>query len=230
MDLPSKKVFEVLQSKGVASIHHANSVITACQFLRIGSLVSRGAIERKKLYQTPQDSDAIDKRWGVWFDVFADSVDIHQRAKRANAYGPVLFVLNAELIKSAYTGRVWVTKLNPTKWEGTNAEDRWFTSIADLNANYVKGRFDQMIVFRHCGGALPFGPHLQRIVLDDPQRKTPGRIDYYSMAYGALTFAIAEGPVAAKIERRNCPAGCACNTHYSSDVAATREMFWPKPV
>jgi hypothetical protein len=230
MELPSKSVFEVLQSKGVESIHHANSVITACQFLRSGSLLSRGTLERKALYQTPQDSDRLDKKWGIWFDVFTDSVDIHHRAKRANAYGPVLFELNAELIKTAYTGKVWVTKLNPTKWEGTKHEDRWFTSIDDLKAKFVKGRFDQMIVFRHCGGELPFAEYLQKIILDDPQQKTQGKIDYYSMAYGALTFAKAEGSTAATIKRRKCGAGCVCSTHYGEDSEATREMFFPRQV
>jgi hypothetical protein len=141
-----------------------------------------------------------------------------------------LFVLNAELIKTAYTGKVWVTKLNPTKWDGTKHEDRWFTSIDDLKTNFVKGRFDQMIVFRHCGGELPFGEYLQRVILDDPQQKTPGKIDYYSMAYGALTFAKAEGSTTATIQRRKCVAGCTCSIQYKADVDDTREMFFPKQV
>jgi len=138
MDIPSKKVYEVLENKGVSEIHHANSVITSCQFLRQGSLMSRGNIERKGLFQTVQKSDDLDKKYGIWFDVFVDSVDIHDRAKRANAYGPVMFVFDAKLIEKAYTGRVWVTKLNPTKWEGKSREERWFSSADDLDSNFVK--------------------------------------------------------------------------------------------
>ena len=105
MDIPSKRVYESLASKGVGEIHHANSVITACQFLRQGSLMSRGNIERKGLFQTAQKSDDLDKKYGIWFDVFVDSVDIHDRAKRANAYGPVMFVFDAKLIEKVTVNR-----------------------------------------------------------------------------------------------------------------------------
>jgi hypothetical protein len=50
MDIASKQVYEALVEMDVKYIHHANSVITACQFLRQGSLMSRGTIE---LYYWP---------------------------------------------------------------------------------------------------------------------------------------------------------------------------------
>ena len=229
MEIPSKSVFEVLKEKGVDSICHANSVITACQFLRLKSLLSRGTVERKGLYQTSQKSDQLDQRLGIWFDIFTDSVDIHKRARRANAYGPVLFKFDSEIIQDSYTGKVWVTKLNPTKWKGKGHESRWFTSIDDLKTNFVKGSFDQMIVFRHCGGELPFGNFLQEVVLDDPERKSPNGIDYYSMAFGALTFAKTEGASAVIVKKRKCVASCSCAVHYKTNLEITREMFFPKP-
>lgn len=155
MDIPSKHVFESLLSKNITELHHANSVATACHFLRTKSLLSRGTVERHGVQQTPQSSDDIDKRYGIWFDVFTDTVDIHHRAKRANVYGPVTFVLDTELIKKSYTGRIWVTKLNPTKWSRKSDSKRWFQNKADLDSNLVKGDFDHMLVFRHCGGELP---------------------------------------------------------------------------
>lgn len=85
MDIPSKHVFDALMDKGIDELYHANSVATACQFLRSRSLISRGTVERLGVTQTPQSSDDLDKRYGIWFDVFADSVDIHNRARRANA-------------------------------------------------------------------------------------------------------------------------------------------------
>ncbi len=230
MEILSKDVFDVLKTNGVESIYHANSVITACQFLRAGSLLSRGTVDRKRLYQTPQQSDANDKRYGIWFDIFADSVDIHHRAKRVNVYGPVLFVLDSQLIKRAYTGKVWVTKLNPTKWARKKHKQRWFVSADDLKGNFVEGDFNQMVVFRHCGGELPFRDYLREIVLDDPQKRTRGNIDYYSMAYGALTLAKTEGEVPTAITRRKCPAGCSCVNSYRTDVERTKKMFFPKPI
>ena len=205
-------------------------MITSCQFLRRGALLSRGTVERTGLYQTVQKSDQADKMKGIWFDVFTDSVDIHNRAKRTNAYGPVLFVLDAKLIERAYTGKVWVTKLNPTKWDGKSHQARWFSSTKDLDANFRKGCFDQMIVFRHCGGELPIKRYLEKIILDDPDLITgaPSKIDYYSMAYGALKVSMTEGGISASIKKRKCPRGCVCETEYSNDIERSRLMYVPK--
>ena len=227
MEIASKRVYEILKKNSVDTIYHANSVLTACQFLRTGSLMSRGTVERKGLYQTLQQSDHIDRQHGIWFDVFTDSVDIHARIKGVNLYGPVLFVIDSELIKKACTGKVWVTKLNPTKWKRKNHEERWFESAGDLGDNFVLGCFDQMITFRHCGGELPFMKYLKQIILDDPKLKKP-RIDYYSMAYGALRLAITEGGLDVKIRKRRCPNHCKCLKHYESDLHRSSAMFIPR--
>nr|WP_320050382.1 hypothetical protein [uncultured Desulfuromonas sp.] len=228
MDIPSKHVFEVLMDKGINELHHANSVITACQFLRSKSLMSRGTVERLGIPQTPQSSDDIDKRYGIWFDVFADSVDIHYRARKANVYGPVLFVFDTRLIERSYTGRIWVTKLNPTKWAGKNDRQRWFQNKEDLEENLVKGRFDQMLVFRHCGGQLPFRRFLKKIILDDPQWENDDGVDLYSMAVGALRLAMADSGIDAPIERRVCRDGCVCEDEYAQDEERLSMMFDPK--
>lgn len=228
MEIPSKTVYDVLVDNGVDTLYHANSVISSCQFLRNGALLSRGTVARNGWYQTPQSSDKTDRSQGVWFDVFVDSVDIHQRAKRKNVYGPVTFVLDAKIVKRTYTGKVWVTKLNPTKWAGRKHEQRWFTSSDDLRKNFVKGKFDQMIVFRHCGGELPFRKYLKEVMLDDCQLKTITKIDFYSMAYGALRLSITEGNLDIRIKKRRCPNVCKCVSEYSADKASTRKMYFPK--
>lgn len=227
MELSPKAVLKALKNKGVESVHHANSVITACTFLRTGSLLSRGVVANEGLYQTPQDSDETDKAYGVWFDIFVDSADNHHRAKRSNVYGPVLFVLDPELMSQECSGNVWVTKLNPTKWAGLEHSDKWFSTARELSRDFVFGRFDQMIVFRHCGGRIPLSPYLKEIILDDPRRKTLGGIDYYSMAYGALTLAKSQGGIDVKITRRVCPTECKCFNQYRTS-AKTRSMFWPE--
>lgn len=227
MEIPSKQVYEVLKNKGVESIYHANSVITACRFLRSGSLMSRGTVERKGLYQTPQDSDLIDKKKGIWFDVFADPIDIHDRAKRANLYGPVLFVLDLEIISKSYAGKVWITKLNPMKWGHKQHNRKWFTSKKDLKDNFVYGEFDHMIVFRHCGGELPFKKYLRKIILDDPSLKSRAGIDYYSMAYGAIRLAMTDGGINERITKRECRPSCQCKNYYGTNRQKTKELFVP---
>jgi hypothetical protein len=182
------------------------------------------------MYQTPQSSDAADQRQGVWFDVFADSVDIHERASRENAYGPVLFVLKTEIIRETYTGGVWVTKTNPIEWDDKTHEEKWFTSAQELKAKFRKGQFEQMIVFRHCGGELPIRKHLKALILDDPDRRTPiSNIDYYSMAYGALRLSITEGGLDVLIQKRACKRGCMCKKRYARNMEQTKAMYFPKP-
>jgi hypothetical protein len=45
--ISSRKVYEILKDADVDSLHHANSVLTACQFLREGALLSRGTFSRR---------------------------------------------------------------------------------------------------------------------------------------------------------------------------------------
>jgi len=227
MDIPSNTVFEVLTDRGVDTIFHANGVLTSSHFLRSGALLSRGSAERLNLKQTAQSSDAIDKRHSVWFDVFADSVDIHRRVKNANHYGPVLFALHTSLIKSTYTGRIWVTKLNPTKWAGKTRKERWFQSGDDLKENFTDGTFDHMIVFRHCGGALPFGRYLSRVILDDPKMNIGG-VDLFSAGYGALSLAMSDAQLEVPIKRRRCVSSCRCKHRYRQFEERTLEMFLPE--
>lgn len=229
MDLPSKKVFDALLSKGVTELHHANSVLTSCEFLRSRSLLSRGTIERQKRFQTAQSSDDLDKRFNLWFDVFTDSVDIHERASRCNAYGPVLFVLDIEELRKSWTGRLWVTKKNPTRWESLSDEDRWFRSIEELESDFVYGDFGQMIVFRHCGGQFPFKNSLKEIILDDPQQQiSKDKIDLYSMAWGALQLASMQGGLKVRPTKRSCGNNCKCLELYENSPRKTVEMFAPK--
>jgi len=229
MEIPAKQVYGILRDNGVKAIYHANSVITSCQFLRAGSLLSKETVERKGLYQSAQRSDQIDKKYGIWFDIFTDCVDIHLRASKANIYGPVLFIFDSEIIKNTITGGVWMTKLNPTKWEGKQRGKKWFVSKEDLEQNFARGEFDQMVVFRQCGGELPFENFLKEIILDDPDLKSrKSNIDYYSMAYGALRLAITEGRINVEIKKRQCPENCKCLEYYKSNLKKTNEMFIPK--
>lgn len=136
-----------------------------------------------------------------------------------------MFVFNTELINRSYTGRTWVTKLNPTKWSGKSEKQRWFQEKEDLEDNLIKGTFDQMLIFRHCGGELPFKKFLKRIVLDDPARTSEEDVDFYSMAVGALKLAMSDSDLDIPIERRVCRLGCKCNDNYGEDDERLYMMF-----
>lgn len=229
MQISSKDVYRILKDNGIEFLYHANSVLTACHFLRSASLLSRGTVQRRGLTQTSQYSDSTDMRRSIWYDIFMDSVDIHNRIRTANAYGPVQFVISIDILESVYTGALWITKLNPTKWAGKSHEQKWFLDKADLLKNFTVGQFDQMIVVRHCGGELDIRDFLIKIILDDPKLITTAEdVDIYSMAYGALRSASQDADLNIQIERRKCGSGCRCGHYWSGDEGQLFKMFDPK--
>lgn len=225
--ISQKKFYNVLVEKDIPLLYHANSVATACLFLRRNALLSRGVVQGMNWKQTPQKSDLADKRYSIWFDIFLDSVDLHHRMKAFNLYGPVTFVINTKILSNTMTGQIWATKLNPTKWTGVAEKSRWFQDKYEFEDDFEKGTFDHMIVLRHCGGILPLGDYLEEIILDDPEITVPRDIDVYSMAYGALKCAMVESGINIPIKRRSCPPRCKCTSQYQDDRKQTRSMFHP---
>jgi hypothetical protein len=131
------EVHAALQACGVTLLHHANTVVTSCTFLEQRGLASRGYVEHARLVQTPQRSDDLDKKFGIWWDVFTDGVDIHQRRRSRNYYGPVLFSFPLSILLHIPQGaQVLVTKKNPANWTDGEAPNDWhFGSGAELQAN-----------------------------------------------------------------------------------------------
>lgn len=227
MEILPKRIYEILKDKGVSSIVHANSVRTSCEFLRNRCLMSLETIGKLNAHTTTAKADQSNNNYSIWNDIFADTVDIHRRANHAHADGPVLLELDIEIIRNTYTGKVWITKTNPAKWDANlTHERRWFVSANDLEDNFSHDSFDHMIVFRHCAGKLPIQGHLKRIVLDDPRLQTDrDQIDYFSMAFGALQLAMREGGFDVPIEKRSCNSNCSCLDSYKNKVADTDKMF-----
>lgn len=216
-------VYPILVSKGISHLYHANSVGTSRSFLQVGGLASRALVQGKGLQQTPQYTDAIDQHFGIWNDVFTDSVDIHARSSSHNKYGPVLFILDARLLLELQDGvEVHVTRTNPTKWvNGQSIQDRYFTTAAELTAKLTYGDFGQMITFRTAAGIIPFGPWLKQIILDDPQ--VPNVFANAKQSLEAM--AAANGITAPAVERRVCNYGCKCLKTYASDRALVQTYF-----
>jgi len=102
-------------------------------FLRLGGLASREHVERQGLVQTPQFTDDIDRHFGIWNDVFTDSVDIHARIRNRNQYGPVVFVLEARML-ATLPAAIDVLITEPSDKMGQRQEhgSRYFTTAADF--------------------------------------------------------------------------------------------------
>lgn len=223
--MKGNEVYNVLQEKNIPYLYHANSVTTSCTFLTKGGLLSRGYVESRKLQQTPQASDEKDKQVGVWDDTFMDTVDIHARAKQYNEYGPVLFVMQADILASLPAGtEVLVTKDNPIYWTDRQPEDeKYFVTADKLRDGLVKGTFKQMIIVRTPAGLLSFGGFLTKIVFDDPVQKRGGS-DVFQLSERKLQAAAGQGRVRVTIEKRQCVSGCRCLTYYQGGSA--REDFF----
>jgi len=224
-------VYSVLKGIGAMDLHHANSVTTSSTFLKQGGLLSRGFIEDHKLPQTQQSSDEIDKKYGLWHCVFVDHVDIHSRGGRKkgpNQYGPVLFVLDLDVLLRLPEGsKVLVTKMNPIYWREKQPDsERWFMSKEELAANIAFGDFGKMLVIQTPSEKLVFPNRRVRIILDDPQRQISSGKNAYTYAEDRLNSAAVAGRVAASIERRECDYGCICVEKYATYSAKTIDLYF----
>lgn len=222
MELDALNVLGVLKSKGITHLYHANTVRTACTFIRSGGLLSRGAVEDLGLQQTPQNSDEKDKQFDVWYDIFLDSSDLHTLFNRQNHYGPVLFKFNVDILTKTDLPSLWVTTNNPIYWaDDSTLEDRYFQTVEELNNGYTNKSFRQMITLRNTTSPLLFEPFLEEIILDDPCVRVGG-VSMVDEAKAALTSAISENEfIFNNVERsiRNCY-NCWCRDNYLNQRSA----------
>ncbi|MBD1861371.1 MULTISPECIES: hypothetical protein [Trichocoleus] len=227
MELDARRILEILQDKGVENLYHANTVQTACTFLQSGRLMARGVVKEMGLHQTSQNSDKIDKKYNIWFDLFLDSVDIHDRIKRRNEYGPALFVFDLEALEQDWLPSLWVTKSNPIQWkDNERLTDRYFSSEDEFKQEHRYGEFKQMLVLRHCGGILPLDPYLKKVYLDNPQKKL-GTVDLYSQAVGALKVsARISGMKNLIIQPYPCKPKCSCVSEYEKLSKSKLKKFF----
>lgn len=230
MVLNNADVMQVLREKGVAQLFHANSVLTACTFLEHGHLLSRARVQSRGLRQTPQSSDEIDKKFGIFDDIFLDGIDIHARArtkKAPNEYGPVLFVFRMDSVFAdrALQATLRITRTNPIYWTNEQAEkDRYYSTAQEFASEYRYGDFQKMLTFRVPDGQLTLAPSLQQIVIDDPGMPL-GESRALDVAQAALTTAAGRGGINVKVDRRTCSADCICGRRYAANWLRLRTMF-----
>lgn len=231
MKLNAQKAWEILSDKGVEYLYHANSVMTACTYLSESALLSRGYVESHGLHQTPQSSDSIDKKYRIWNDVFLDTIDIHHRASRRNYYGPVLFVLDLDVLLHDPISTIWITRKNPTNWvPGETRSERYVSSIKKLRETFDPSDFGSMIVLREINGRLPFAGCLRRLIVDDPgELMLAGeKRRVFKPAITALRNAAHDGGIKyLRIATRVCSRFCDCGEQYYTYPYDTISMFKP---
>ncbi len=225
MDLKPSEVVKILKNKGIHTLYHADSVITSCSFLKKGCLLSRGELEKLRLPMTGQQSDAQDKKFGLWRDIFVDGIDIHDRIKERNFYGPVLLCIDASILTEGVISSIRVTKFNPCNWNNNTPEkERYFQTINEFKYGYNYGDFQKMFVIPNGNGSIRFKEYLRKIVVD------------YIILNGNQTWeraieALKETAKESKIdhipiEKRNCPIECKCAQQYQRMRQDTIRMFY----
>lgn len=229
MILRSAEVKEIFESLGVDGLYHANTVATACSFLRKGGLLSRAAVEKLGLFQTPQSSDKIDKQVGVWGDIFLDTFDLHKWFARHNYYGPVLFKLSLDILDRTSLSGLRITKTNPKYWnEIIDPNERYFQTIQEVDEHFLRTEAQHMVTFTESADVFPFGNDLISIIIDDPFRQIDLG-DAHTDAIQALQEAANEGGVDISIiSKRMCPSVCRCGITYQETYASTmKKLFRP---
>jgi len=192
------------------------------------ALLSRGNVERLNLNQTKQYTDKIDKQYGIWYDIWLDTVDIHKRINDRNKYGSVLLEFKIQILTMPQAGEWWITKLNPTHWSGKEVHEKWFQSEEEVEEGFKIGDFNHSLVFRHSGGQLNYQKKLKRIILDDPHMYyTEVYIDFFSLAYGALMVSMKDSDYICNIEKRKCYENCICQKSWQKDNNGSIKSFIP---
>lgn len=209
--MTNDEIKKILIEKGIQNLYHANTVRTSQTFIEKKTLLSRGIIRDKGFIQTPQRSDTSDQEFDVFYDIFFDSVDIHQRGKNSNLYGPVMFVFSIDLIDSIPPNSIKITKSNPWYWQKTDTnEERYFLTPNDLEHNFFRGNFQQHITIRHQKFPISF-EYLEKIVIDNPQLENHSEPQ---KAYDFLSDLLKKNEIFVPLEIRKCDSGCKCHNRY----------------
>jgi len=216
--MTGSEVHSILQDIGATHLHHANTVTTSCTFLEKGALLSRDYAERHGLPQTPQSSDAIDKKMKIWDRIFLDHVNIHYRGggkKGPNQYGPVLFMFPLGILRELpQSADIEVSKVNPIHWPNINKSEWCFQNSEELRSQIKFGDFDKMLIIRTASSKLSIPDHKLSIVLDDPDRTLPSGPDAFTHAKNRLKSAARIGGVDITIKKHECKSQCQCLSFY----------------
>ncbi|MEZ4858531.1 MAG: hypothetical protein R2781_06945 [Flavobacteriaceae bacterium] len=243
-NLDKIELHKILTEMGVANLYHANTVSTSITFLNEKNLLSRKYIEDNNLFQTKQISDANDKEFNVYDDIFLDFIDIHRVLKRANKYGPFLFLFNIDLLKSDRIKHIRITKKNPLYWRKDQSEKDWyFSDLKEFAEKYKKGNrysdFSSMLIIKDVQGKLALRPHIKQFVIDNPNLILPFKnekkylLNFLSEELGKVVKENGFSDVDRGVRHKNNSLRCSCWFQYNlmriRDMNNLKKMFHPKP-
>lgn len=233
MKLVNAELHEVLSAKGVTHLFHANTVATSTSLILAGGLLSRGEVERRNIFQTPQSSDDDDRRFDVWNDIFLDSEDLHKKFRRQNKYGPVLFRFKIDFLLEGDLD-LWITKRNPIYWrEGQSSNDRYFQDTSELMKAWDEpGSQQRMFTIRNPRVPVLF-PHLDEITFDYFDGNIYGEKGLHA---GTITkhslFAATEGLESLRnlVKTRECAPTCYCDKNIRNELSNLERalLFCPR--
>lgn len=230
MRLNNQELHEFLIQKEILALYHANTVGTSISYFSEGGLMSRGLVESKGLFQTPQSSDDIDKVLNVWHDIFIDTTDLHSYFGRENHYGPVLFELDIELVRDENL-EIWITKNNPIYWNNdTPMEERYFQNMEEVRQlwDYIP-RQRKMVTIRNSQNPILFN-FVRRVVFDDPRVTIPAgesQVHVFNSVVQRIKSMIDEThPLKGKLITRTC-GSCWCTHNYLNQrsVSELKRLF-----
>lgn len=163
-------IIELLSSKHVRYLYHANTVCTSLTFLSAGGLLSREAVETRALAQTPQQSDTSDRQFGIYDALFFDSDDNHERAGKRNPYGPVLFLYDPCVLSLFDDSQIRISRKNALYWKSSWSDAARYLKPDEYDALFRKGEFDQSIILFGQEEPLPLS-YVRKIIYDFPIQK-----------------------------------------------------------
>ena len=203
---------QCLRNAKVNRLYHVNTVVTSLSFIKQNGLLSRQTADYLGVPQTPQDSDEIDKKFNVYNDIFFDSVDIHERAKRPNEYGPVMFVYTIDVLDLLSEYDIGITKDNPIYWrDGMTENEKYFNNALEMCIWFRKGDFNKHITIRNISVPLTFD-YLEEIVIENPGE---AHIELLENAKYKIENALYSTGRNIPVRVRSCPSECKCFSQYT---------------
>jgi hypothetical protein len=228
MRLDNNELLELLNEKDIKYLHHANTVATSITFINQNGLMSRGTVESRRLVQSSQSSDEIDKRFNVWNDIFIDTVDLHGYFPRQNYYGPISFRFSTDFLKDG-DYNILITKSNPIEWtDAMSDSDKYFVSVSELRGKWdIYQRQKKMITIRNQTEPALFD-FLVEVIVDNPKVKI-GDLSLFKECVIGLKQAVNGNVILInKFKIREC-SSCFCSDNYLHQVKAyeLKRLFLP---